>query len=182
MRARPSAARSAFGQTSHIEDAVGRARSRNNRNEDGRPYIGITLRIPARREVPSPSRPPVIDRPAAEFLHGNGRALASGRLRNPGRRLKIVQVGRCALSVRGGRENEALLVGEHLEPGREVTGVVRPGLELRYDAEIGAEENRPQFGDQLLATAFATILVVAAEIAVDPVGRSCPVALMPISA
>ena len=50
-RARPSAARSAFGQTSHIEDAVGRARRRNNRNKDGCPFIGITARIPLRREA-----------------------------------------------------------------------------------------------------------------------------------
>ena len=86
------------------------------------------------------------------------------------------------MRMRGGREDEPLLVGEHLEPGLEVTGVVRPRLELRHDAEVRAEVHRPQFGDQFLAAAFAPILVVAAEIAVDPVGRSRPVGLMPISA
>jgi hypothetical protein len=47
-----------------------------------------------------------------------------------------VQVGGCALRLRGGREDEALLVGEHGDLGREVTGVVRSWLELGHDAEI----------------------------------------------
>jgi hypothetical protein len=36
--------------------------------------------------------------------------------------------------------------------------MVGPGLELRHDAEIGAEEAAPELGDQLFARAFAAIL------------------------
>lgn len=43
IRARPSAARSAFGQTSHIEDAGGCARREDVRNEDRRPAIGLLI-------------------------------------------------------------------------------------------------------------------------------------------
>ncbi len=41
IRARSSAASSAFGQTSHIEDADGRGSCLNNRNDDRRQLIGF---------------------------------------------------------------------------------------------------------------------------------------------
>ena len=47
--------------------------------------------------------------------------------------------------------------------------MIRPRFEFGHDAEIRAEEAAPEFGDQLFARAFAAILAVAAEIAVDAV-------------
>lgn len=64
-----------------------------------------------------PARAPVIGRPR-QSSHRQWSTFASRRLRDPARRLKIVQVGGGALRMRGGREDEPPLVGEHLEPGR----------------------------------------------------------------
>lgn len=57
-----------------------------------------------------------------------------------GRRLETVQEGDGALRVGRGREDRPLVVGEHLEPGTEIAGMIRTWLELRRDTEIGAEE------------------------------------------
>ncbi|MDB5614980.1 MAG: hypothetical protein JWQ22_2633 [Devosia sp.] len=57
IRARLSAASSAFGQTSHIEDAGGGARRRSHRNADRRPFIGITVQSHPRPGT-IPTRPP----------------------------------------------------------------------------------------------------------------------------
>ena len=61
------------------------------------------------------------------------------------RRLEIVQIGDSALRMCGGLEDRALIIYENAKPGIEVGGVVRPRLELRRDAEVGAEEAAPQF-------------------------------------
>jgi hypothetical protein len=60
--------------------------------------------------------------------------------------------------------------------------VIRARFEFRHDAEVRAKEAAPEFRDQFLARAFATILAVAAEISIDAVGRGGPVHIMPISA
>lgn len=60
--------------------------------------------------------------------------------------------------------------------------MIRPRFQFRRDPEISAEEAAPEFGNQLFARAFAPILAVTAEIAIDAVSGSGPVRLMPISA
>ena len=82
----------------------------------------------------------------------------------------------------GGREDCPLVVGKHLEPRLKVRGVIRPGLQLWSNAEIGAEEAAPKLGDQLFAGALAAILRITAEVAPDAMRRRSPVGVMPISA
>ena len=90
------------------------------------------------------------------------------------RRLQTVQEGDGAPRMGSGREDRPLVIGEDFEPRRQVSGMVGPGLEFRRDAEIGAEEAAPEFGDQLLARPLVAILGIAAEIAVDAVRPSGP--------
>ena len=45
--------------------------------------------------------------------------------------------------------------------------MIRPRFEFGHDSEIGTEETASEFGDQLLARAFASILGIAADVAVD---------------
>jgi hypothetical protein len=52
--------------------------------------------------------------------------------------------------------------------------MIRSRLEFGRDPEIRAEEAAPEFGNQLFARAFATILAVTAEIAIDAVSGSGP--------
>lgn len=108
-RARPSAARSAFGQTSHIEAAVDapvagttgmKAGAASSASLSGSPHGASAI----------PARAPVIGRPR-QSSHRQWSTFASGSLRDLRRRLKIVQVVGCALRMRGGREDEPLLVG-----------------------------------------------------------------------
>lgn len=71
---------------------------------------------------------------------------ASCRLVDLGRLgLKIVQIGDCPLSVGGRGEDEALLVGQHLQPRRKITCVIGARLEFGYDTEIRTEETRAKF-------------------------------------
>ena len=53
--------------------------------------------------------------------------------------------------------------------------MIRPWFEFGRDSKIRAEEAAPEFRDQFLARALAAVLAVAAEVAVDAVGRSGPV-------
>ena len=78
-----------------------------------------------------------------------------------------MKVGDGALRMRGRCEDEALLIGQNVQPGGEVARVTRPRFEFGHDSEIGTEEAASEFGDQFLARAFASILVMAAEVAVD---------------
>lgn len=66
-----------------------------------------------------------------------------------------------ALRMGGGRENEALVVLQGIEPGTDIGGVIV--ADFRGDAEVGA-----QLGNQLfLGIAFVAPLL-AAEVAVEP--------------
>ena len=60
--------------------------------------------------------------------------------------------------------------------------MLRPRFELGNDPEIRAKEAAPEFGDQFFARAFASILAVTAEIAIDAMSGCGPVTVMPISA
>ena len=60
--------------------------------------------------------------------------------------------------------------------------MIRTRFEFGHDAEVRAKEAAPEFRNQFLARAFATILAVPAEISIDAMGRSGPVTVMPISA
>ena len=77
-----------------------------------------------------------------------------------------MQIGDGALRMRGSQEDKALLTGQDLQPRREVACMIRPWVEFRRDPEIRAEEAAPEFGNQLLARAFAPFLAVTAEIAI----------------
>ena len=79
-------------------------------------------------------------------------------------------------------EDRALVVGQHLQPGLKVGGMIGPRLKLRCDAEIGAEEATPQLCDELLACALGLVLRVAREVSPDPGLWSGPMNIMPISA
>src|ERR1700742_89770 len=54
------------------------------------------------------------------------------------RRLESVQEADSALSMRRRLENCPLVAGQHRQPGLQVGGVIRPRLQLRCDAQIGA--------------------------------------------
>ena len=60
--------------------------------------------------------------------------------------------------------------------------MIRPRFKFRRDPEIRAEEAAPEFGNQLLARAFAPFLAVTAEISINAVSGSGPMHVMPISA
>ena len=53
--------------------------------------------------------------------------------------------------------------------------MVRSWLKLRDNAKVSAKEAAPELSDQLLTRAFAAILAVPAEIAIDAMRRSGPV-------
>jgi hypothetical protein len=55
--------------------------------------------------------------------------------------------------------------------------VIRPRFEFGHDSEIGTEEAASEFGDQFLARAFASILVIAAEVAVGTMRGGRPMDL-----
>src|SRR4051812_37706664 len=100
---------------------------------------------------------------------------ASCRLVDLGRLgLKIVQIGDCPLSVGGRGKDEALLVGQHLQPRRKITCVIGARLEFGYDTEIRTEETRSQLRDQLFARPLMAILRIAAEIAIGAMRRRGP--------
>ena len=58
-------------------------------------------------------------------------------------------------------EDRPLVVGQHLQPRLQIGRMIRPRLELRRDAEIGAEEATAELGDQFFARAFGPVLRVA---------------------
>ena len=53
--------------------------------------------------------------------------------------------------------------------------MIRPRLQFRDDPEIGAEETCPYVGTKLFARAIRAILMVAAEISVQPMACADPV-------
>ena len=99
-----------------------------------------------------------------------------------GRRLKPVQERRCPLRMRCGLEYRSLVAGENRYPRRQVARVVLARLEFRRDAEVGAEEAAPEFGNQFLTRTLGLVFGVAAEVAIEPAWPSRPVNIMPISA
>lgn len=71
-----------------------------------------------------------------------------------------MQIGHRALCMGRRLKNRPLVTLEDIEPGLKVAGVIRPGLELRRDAEIGAEKTASEFGHELFACTFGAVLVV----------------------
>ena len=67
-------------------------------------------------------------------------------------------------------------------PRRQVARVVLARFEFRRDAEVGAEEATPEFGNKLFARALGLVFGVAVEIAVEAMRSRRPVDIMPISA
>ncbi|TCL63190.1 hypothetical protein EV286_1174 [Rhizobium sp. BK251] len=89
-------------------------------------------------------------------------------------RLQMMQVVDGALCVGGGSEDRPPVATENLEPAGEIARMIRAWLKFRDDTEIGAEEAAAEFGNQLLAGAFAPVLCIAAEVAIEPVWRCRP--------
>lgn len=65
----------------------------------------------------------------------------------------------------GRLEDGVLVFGKDFEPVADVVGVVFP--DLRSDAEVGAEECRAEFCDQLLAGIARVAETLAAEITIE---------------
>ena len=75
-------------------------------------------------------------------------ASASRRLADLSRlRLKLVQIRHGALRMRGRGKDEALVVGQHIQPRGEVARVIGARFEFVHDAEIGAEEACAKLGN-----------------------------------
>ena len=58
-----------------------------------------------------------------------------------------MEISHRALRVRRRLEDCPLVILEHTQPRVKVAGVIGSGLELRHDAEIGAQEAAPELGD-----------------------------------
>ena len=78
--------------------------------------------------------------------------------------LGAVQKIHGALGVGGGREDEALVILQGLEPVGDIGGMVV--ADFRGDAEVGAKEGGAQFGDQLLLGVASVAPFDTAEIPV----------------
>lgn len=98
------------------------------------------------------------------------------------RRLKIVKIANGTLSMRRGLEDGSLVARKNGEPGLKVRRMIRPRLELRRNAEIGAEEAAAKLGDEFLAGALASISRIPGKIPADAAGWRRPMRFMPISA
>ncbi len=93
-----------------------------------------------------------------------------------------MKISHRALRVGRRLEDRPPVALEHTQPLLEVARVIGPRLELRHDAEIGAQEAASELGNEFLARTFGAILVIAGKIASDAVRRRRPVSFMPISA
>jgi len=60
--------------------------------------------------------------------------------------------------------------------------VIGTWLELRRDAEIGAQEATAELGDKFFARPFRPVLCIARQVTADAMLRRGPVRFMPISA
>ena len=79
-----------------------------------------------------------------------------------------------SLAIGRGREDEALVVGQHLQPVVDIGGVVWPGSQL--EIEVGAQEGSAQLGDQFLAGIAVIAPALAAEVAVEARRVACRLA------
>jgi len=86
-----------------------------------------------------------------------------------------VEISHRALRVRRRLKDRPLVILEHTQPRVQVARVIRPRLEFRHDAEIGAQEAASELGDKFFASPFGAILVIAGEIASNPVCWRRPV-------
>lgn len=107
-----------------------------------------------------------------------------GRLSDGPRRVNLllqpVQKVGGTLRMGGGGENGALVVAQHVEPRRNIGGVV--GARLGGDPEVGAEEGRTDLGDQFLGGGAGIAPALSPEIPRQARGMPSSMAIMPISA
>jgi hypothetical protein len=96
------------------------------------------------------------------------------------RLLKPVEKIDGALCVRCSLDYGALVVPEHVEPGRDVRGVIVP--DFRRQFQVSAEESRAELGHEFLAGIALIAPGFAPEIPVETVPVPRPVRVMPISA
>ena len=93
-----------------------------------------------------------------------------------------MEIGDGPLRMRGGLENCTAVTFKQLQPRSHIACVIGSRLQFRHDAKIGAKETGSDVCTKLFARAIGAILVIAAEIAIQPVGCADPVRIMPISA
>ncbi len=93
-----------------------------------------------------------------------------------------MKIGDSALRMCGRLEDCPAVTVEQLQPRGHIARVIGPRLQLGHDSEIGAEETCPYVGTKLFARAIRAILVIAAQIPIQPVACADPVNVMPISA
>ena len=86
----------------------------------------------------------------------------------PAARLSLVQEPDGPLGVSGGRHDRPLVALQHLDPARQIGGVILPGLQTQ--AEIGGEKGAPQLGDQLLPGVALVAEPLTAEISIKARG------------
>lgn len=85
-----------------------------------------------------------------------------------------MQIGDGALRMCRRLENRPAVAVEELQPRGHVACVIRPRLQLGHDAEICAKETGANVGTQFFSGALGAILVIAAEIPVQPVACAGP--------
>jgi hypothetical protein len=85
-----------------------------------------------------------------------------------------VQIGDGTLRVGRGLEDRLPVALQDGKPRLDVAGMVGARLHFGNDAEIRAEEAGADVGDKFLAGALGEILVVAAEVTVEPMARARP--------
>ena len=84
------------------------------------------------------------------------------------------------LRMSGGAEDRAFVVLQDLQPRRDIRRMI--GTVFEAQPEIGAQERRTQFGNELFAGIAFIAEALAPEIAVKARSVFRPVGLMPISA
>lgn len=78
-----------------------------------------------------------------------------------------MQIGDGTLCMRCCLEDRAFVILEHAQPRLKVACVIGTRVEFRHDAKIGAQETASEFGDEFLACALGSILVISRQIAPD---------------
>lgn len=89
-------------------------------------------------------------------------------------RLEVVEIIDRALRMGRGLEDGPLVRAKNIDPTLDIGSVIKPRLELGNNVEVSAEHGGSELHEQFFARAIRSVLVVAAEIPVQPVGSGCP--------
>jgi hypothetical protein len=115
------------------------------------------------------------------------RAVALDQIGRGGRLLRFglhclagVKVIGGTLGVTGGGKDRPLVLTQDFQPRSDISGMILTGF--RGDAQVGAQEGRPDLRNQFLHGVTGIAETLAAEVAVEAGGVPRPMRLMPISA